>query len=153
MEEKNTRQPFPPQHGDLHHTALFKTFLITKEKNSLLMNSARNRGRWRWPLVLHSLCGSGTKYLSFLTHDANTVHRLLFYTMTNKCTIISQIITLLHVSTLAYRGSTTVESVLCKVCVMYVLCKLSIFVTFMYFYVRNILCILFHCVVLCTVCV
>ena len=30
-----------------------------------------------------------------------TVHLLLFCTMTNKCTIISQIITLLHVSTLS----------------------------------------------------
>jgi len=29
------------------------------------------------------------------------MHLLLFYTMTNKCTIISQIITLLHVSTLS----------------------------------------------------
>jgi len=31
--------------------------------------------------------------------NTRTVHLLLFYTMTNKCTIISQIITLLHVST------------------------------------------------------
>jgi len=30
------------------------------------------------------------------------MHHLLFCTMTNKCTIISQIITLLHVSTLSY---------------------------------------------------
>jgi len=30
-----------------------------------------------------------------------TVHLLLFCTMTNKCTIMSQIITLLHVSTLS----------------------------------------------------
>jgi hypothetical protein len=38
----------------------------------------------------------------FLTYYFNkrTVHLLLFCTMTNKCTIISQIITLLHVLTL-----------------------------------------------------
>jgi hypothetical protein len=45
----------------------------------------------------------GTEYLLsfviflFLTR---TVHRLIFCTVTNKCTIISQIITLLHVLTL-----------------------------------------------------
>jgi len=41
------------------------------------------------------------KYVSCCIYYFNTctVHLLLFCTMTNKCTIISQIITLLHVST------------------------------------------------------
>ena len=40
-------------------------------------------------------------HISALRVKACTVHLLLFCTTTNKCTIISQIITLLHVSTLS----------------------------------------------------
>ena len=43
-----------------------------------------------------------------------TVHILLFYTMTNKCTIISQIITLLHVSTLSCHPQGALNQYLAK---------------------------------------
>jgi hypothetical protein len=41
-------------------------------------------------------------HLFFFYFNKCTVHLLLLCTMTNKCTIISQIITLLHVSSLSY---------------------------------------------------
>ena len=44
-----------------------------------------------------------------------TVHLLLFCTMTNKFTIISQIITLLHVSTLIVSSSGSLLSIPCQV--------------------------------------
>jgi hypothetical protein len=43
-----------------------------------------------------------------------TVHLLLFCTMTNKCTIISQIITTLHVSTLSCHPQTACNQYLAK---------------------------------------
>jgi len=43
-----------------------------------------------------------------------TLHILLFCTMTNKCTIISQIITLLHVSTLSCHPQTACNQYLAK---------------------------------------
>ena len=43
-----------------------------------------------------------------------TVHLLLFCTVTNKCTIISQIITLLHVSTLSCHPQTVYNQYLAK---------------------------------------
>ena len=39
--------------------------------------------------------------ITFLIFNTCIGHLLLFCTMTNKCTIVSQIITLLHVSTLS----------------------------------------------------
>ena len=53
---------------------------------------------------------------SFMSHHFNTctVHLLLFCTMTNKCTIISQIITLLHVSTLSCHPQTACNQYLAK---------------------------------------
>jgi hypothetical protein len=47
----------------------------------------------------HTYCVCTTFYCIILIRC--TVHLLLFRTMTNSCTIISQIITLLHVSTLS----------------------------------------------------
>jgi len=49
-----------------------------------------------WKLKIHYRRNNSLLFLLF-----HTVHLLLFCTMTNKCTIISQIITLLHVSTLS----------------------------------------------------
>jgi hypothetical protein len=43
-----------------------------------------------------------------------TVHLLLFFTMANKCTIISQIITLLHVSTLLFHSQGACNQILVK---------------------------------------
>jgi len=56
------------------------------------------------------------QYLAKLHQYFNTctVHLLLFFTVTNKCTIISLIITLLHVSTLSCRPQTACNQYLAK---------------------------------------
>jgi len=52
--------------------------------------------------------------ISMLYFNTCTVHLLLFCTRTNKCTIISQIITLLHVSTLSYHPQGACNQYLAK---------------------------------------
>ena len=56
------------------------------------------------------------QYLAKLHQYFNTctVHLLLFCTVTNKCTVISQIITLLHVSTVSCRPQTACNQYLAK---------------------------------------
>jgi len=54
------------------------------------------------------------KRVMFVTFSTCTVHLLLFCTMTNKCTIISQIITPLHVSTLSCHPQTACNQYLAK---------------------------------------
>jgi hypothetical protein len=55
------------------------------------------------------------------------MHLLLFFTMTNKCTIISQIITLLHVSTLSCHPQGTFNQYLVKLH-QHVKCSISVIV-------------------------
>ena len=52
--------------------------------------------------------------INFHYFNIRTVHLVLFCTMTNKCTIISQIITLLHVSTLSCHPQGTCNQYLFK---------------------------------------
>jgi hypothetical protein len=58
-----------------------------------------------------------------------TMHHLLICTLTNKCTIISQIITLLHVSTLSCHPQTACNQYLAKLH-QYVKCSCLIFQCF-----------------------
>ena len=105
-----------------------------------------NTGAWSWKLnsvyhqslklldlyfrVVHMLlCGAeGQLYLIYLTTlwvlIRCTVHLLLLCTMTNKCTIIWQIVTLLHVSILRtpWRWHNSVETcssvIICEIIVL-----------------------------------
>jgi len=60
----------------------------------------------------YSMCQKCTVYLSYF--NTCTMHLLLFCAMTNKCTIISQIITLLHVLMLLYHPQGACNQYLAK---------------------------------------
>ena len=102
------------------------------DKKDLPLSSAEIKNEWSYTssLLPPSCPVQGKLYLLRLENNRHhetytfitiTVHLLLFFTMTNKCTIISQIITLLHVSTLSCHPQTACNQYLAKLH-KYILC-------------------------------
>ena len=90
-------------------------FTIKRTKIILLLQIACSQSVW-WLYIQspcwHYCCAGPGCYINYL--NTCTVHLLLFCTVTHKCTIISQIITLLHVSTLSCHPQTACNQYFAK---------------------------------------